>query len=354
MFGEERHTYVVDAVHAGSRLDAFLAIVLPSLSRSRIKDLITAGLVTVDGAAAKPAARVRRGQRIEMTVPLRAPATITPEAIPLDVVYEDADLLVINKPPGLTMHPGAGRASGTLANAVAARVPQILTLGGGLRPGIVHRLDKDTSGLLVVAKAAQALTSLQEQVAARSVRRTYLAIVRGNLAGESGTIDAPIGRHTRHRTKMAVQAGGRRAVTRYRVLERLKHFTLVAADLLTGRTHQIRVHFAHLGHPVAGDRLYGAGSDDLGIGRQALHAVRLQFRHPRSGDDLVFEAAPPPDFAQALERARRYAASTASGPLDPRRRTPRRKSGPDAVDSADSVDAVDAGGTRGRRMRRPK
>jgi 23S rRNA pseudouridine1911/1915/1917 synthase len=266
--------------------------------------LIESDHVRLDGAAAKPAAKVRRGQRVEITVPPRAPVALTQQDIPLDIVYEDDALMVINKPAGLTVHPGAGRSSGTLVNAIASRVPQLLTLGGGLRPGIVHRLDKDTSGLLVVAKTEGALRSLQEQVSARTVRRTYLALVHGIVPAGEGTVDAPIGRHPRHRTRMAVVPRGRAATTRYRVLERLPDATLVEANLVTGRTHQIRVHFAHLGHPIVGDPVYGGRGGDPGIGRQALHAFRLQFRHPDSGREMAFEAAPPPDFADAVTRAR--------------------------------------------------
>ena len=296
-------------------MDAFAASHLPALSRSRIQHLIASGDLTLDGGRIKPAARVRRGQRVEVGVPPPEPSTLRPEALGLDVVYEDADLLVINKPPGLAVHPGAGRPGGTLANALIARVPELADLGEGLRPGIVHRLDKDTSGLLVVARSARALTSLRAQVASRSASRTYLALVRGRPAHREGTIDAPVGRHPRHRTKMGVVPSGRPAVTRYRVVESFARYALIEAALVTGRTHQIRVHFAHLGHPVAGDRVYGAGGDELGIGRQALHAWRLRFRHPATGADLSFEAAPPEDFASAVKRAR------AQGPPADRRST---------------------------------
>jgi len=285
-------------------VDAFAASRLPALSRSRIQQLIAAGELTLDGAPIKPAARVRRGQRVDVRVPRPEPSTLRPEALALDVVHEDADLLVINKPPGLTVHPGAGRPGGTLANALIARIPELATLGEGLRPGIVHRLDKDTSGLLVVARSPRALTSLRAQVASRSAARTYLALVRGRLPHSEGTVDAPIGRHPRHRTKMGVIPSGRAAVTRYRVVEVFARYTLVEATLVTGRTHQLRVHFAHLGHPVAGDRVYGHDPDELGIGRQTLHAWRLRIRHPATGADLAFEAAPPPDFMSAVERAR--------------------------------------------------
>ncbi|MGH2400480.1 MAG: RluA family pseudouridine synthase [bacterium] len=300
----EHHIYFVDAGHEGSRLDAFLSAHLPAHSRSRIKQLIESGHVRLDGAAAKPAAKVRRGQRVEITVPPRAPAVLTPQDIPLDIVHEDESLLVINKSAGLTVHPGAGRSSGTLVNAIAARVPQLLALGGGLRPGIVHRLDKDTSGLLVVAKTESALRSLQEQVSARTVRRSYLALVHGVMRQGEGTIEAPIGRHPKHRTRMAVVPRGRAATTRYRLLERLPDATLVEANLVTGRTHQIRVHFAHLGHPIVGDLVYGGRRGGSGIGRQALHAFRLQFRHPASGREMAFEAAPPADFIDAVAQAR--------------------------------------------------
>jgi len=295
---------VVDAASEGVRLDTFLTGRLPALSRSRIKALIESAHVTLDGAPVKASARVRAGQRVEIVVPPREPATVTPQEIPLDVVFEDDDLLVINKPPGLTVHPGAGQPSGTLVNAIVSRLPQLLRLGGGLRPGIVHRLDKDTSGLLVVAKSELALRDLQQQVASRTMRRTYLALVRGRLPHDEGTIEAPIGRHPRHRTRMAVVAGGRKASTRYRVIERMPGYTLVEASLVTGRTHQIRVHFAHLGHPVAGDPVYGGKTADLALTRQALHAYRLRFRHPTSGSEMAFEAAPPADFAGAVARAR--------------------------------------------------
>jgi 23S rRNA pseudouridine1911/1915/1917 synthase len=296
-------------------VDAFAASRLPELSRSRIQQLIAAGDLTLDGGRIKPALRVRRGQRVDIRVMPPAPSTLRPEAMALDVVYEDADLLVVNKPPGLTVHPGSGRPGGTLANALIARLPELAALGEGLRPGIVHRLDKDTSGLLVVARSSRALTSLRSQLASRSLSRTYLALVHGRLPQREGTIDAAIGRHPRHRTRMAVIASGRSAVTRYRVVEAFARYSLVEAVLVTGRTHQIRVHFAHLGHPIAGDRVYGRLRDGLSIGRQALHAWRLRLRHPVTGAALAFEAPPPPDFSAAVAQAR------AQGPRVDRRST---------------------------------
>jgi len=305
----EHHIYYVDAAHEDVRLDTFLTAHLRAHSRSHIKALIETGHITVDGGTAKPALHLRRGQRVEVVVPPPPPATVAPEDISLPVVFEDEHLLVINKPPALTVHPGAGRPSGTLVNAVLARVPGLARVGSRQRPGIVHRLDKDTTGLLVVAKTSVAYASLSSQVARRTVNRTYLALVHGVLPHEERTITAPIGRHPRHRTRMAVVPRGREAITRYRVLERLARYTLVEAHLVTGRTHQIRVHFAHIGHPVAGDPVYAGRPDELGIGRQALHAHRLQFVHPASGKEMAFEAPPPADFAAAVERARAQGAA---------------------------------------------
>ena len=305
----EHHIYYVDAAHEDVRLDTFLTAHLRAHSRSHIKALIETGHITVDGGTAKPALHLRRGQRVEVVVPPQPPATVAPEDIHLPVVFEDEHLLVINKPPALTIHPGAGRPSGTLVNAVLARVPGLAGVGSRQRPGIVHRLDKDTSGLLVVAKTPVAYASLSSQVARRTVNRTYLALVHGVLPHDERTITAPIGRHPRHRTRMAVVPRGREAITRYRVLERLARYTLVEAHLVTGRTHQIRVHFAHIGHPVAGDPVYAGRPDELGIGRQALHAHRLQFLHPASGKEMAFEAPPPADFTAAVERARAQGAA---------------------------------------------
>lgn len=299
-----KRTFVVDAAQEGVRLDAVLTGHLPALSRSRIQALIESGRITVDGARSRPAARVHRGLRIEVELAEPAAQTLAPESIPLNVLYEDEAVMVINKPAGLAVHPGAGRSAGTLANALLARAPHVAGVGDALRPGIVHRLDKDTSGLLVVAKTAEALASLQEQIASRRAGRHYLALVHGQVPQEEGTIAASIGRHPRHRTKMAVTSTGREAVTRYRVVRRFPRFTLVEAQLVTGRTHQIRVHFAHLGHPVAGDPLYGRRRDELQVGRQALHAWRLRFRHPTRGEEMAFEAPLPADFAAALTRAR--------------------------------------------------
>ena len=269
--------------------------------------MIDSGGVTIDGAPVKPAARLRAGSRITVEAVASPPDDLVPEAIPLEIVYEDAHLLVLNKPPGLSVHPGAGRPRGTLANALIARLPALRGVGAVLRPGIVHRLDRDTSGLLVVAKTPETLAALQQAVAAREVARAYLALVCGSVRTDEGTIDAPIGRHPRRRTKMAVVAGGRAAITHYRVVERLGHATLVEARLVTGRTHQIRVHFSVLGHPVVGDPVYGRRCrlpSTVTPARQMLHAYRLAFRHPATGRQLEFETALPEDFAGVLAQLR--------------------------------------------------
>ncbi len=315
----ERHTFVVDAGERGARLDVYLAGKLRPVSRARVRALIDSGMVTVDGRARKPADKVHRGQRIDVDIPPPVPSTLRPEPLPLDVVYEDAALLVINKPAGLVVHPGAGRPGGTLANAIVAQVPDLQGIGGVLRPGIVHRLDKDTSGLIIVAKTALALANLQAQVAARAVSRRYLALVSGVLRPDEGTIRAAIGRHPYHRTRMAVIARGREAITHYRVLERFPQHTWVEAALVTGRTHQIRVHFAYRGHPVVGDATYAPRKDSLGLHRQALHAYRLQFHHPTTGNELTFEAPLPADITTVLAHLRADKGSTSALRMSPHR-----------------------------------
>lgn len=296
----------------GRRLDRVIAERLPDLSRSRIARLAGEGRVLVDGAPRKPAFRLRPGQRVRVLVPPPAPARLVPEAIPLEVRYEDADLLVIDKPAGLTVHPAPGHPSGTLVNAVLARTPDLPGIGGTIRPGIVHRLDKDTSGLLVVAKTEEAQRSLASQLRDHTIVRTYLAVVRGRVRPDAGVIAAPVGRHPVHRTRIAVTPRGREAVTHYSVLERFPDATLLACRLETGRTHQIRVHLAHIGHPVVGDPVYGRARAPE-IRRQALHAARLEFTHPRTGRRMVLTAPVPEDLARLLGRLRREAAAPGRG-----------------------------------------
>ncbi len=270
----------------------------------RIQELIKAGLVTVDGRPQKPSFRVQPGQRIVVEIPPSPETELKPEEIPLWIVYEDEDLLVLNKPPGLVVHPGAGRTSGTLVNALLAYDPRIAKVGSPLRPGIVHRLDKDTSGLLVVARNEVSYLKLSAQIKDRKVSRTYLALVHGDLPLAAGTIEAPIGRHPILRRRMAVVPTGRRAVTHYRVLERFGEYTLVEVSLETGRTHQIRVHLAHIGHPVVGDPVYARRRNPFGLTRQALHAYRLALYHPRTGERMEFTVPLPDDLEEVLEKLR--------------------------------------------------
>jgi 23S rRNA pseudouridine1911/1915/1917 synthase len=300
-----RLAVTVAPAEAGARLDRWLAERLPDLSRTRVKGLVDGGQVRVDGRAAKAALRLRAGARVEAEVPPPPPETLLPEPVLLRVIFEDAHVLVVDKPAGMVTHPGAGRMTGTLAAAALAHAPGIAGVGGPRRPGIVHRLDKGTSGLIVLAKTAAAYDSLTAQLAHRTVTRRYLALAHGHLARDEGTVDAAIGRDPRSRVRMAVATGGkgRRAITRYRVLERFGDATLVECRLETGRTHQIRVHLAAIELPVSGDPQYGVRAD-LGLERQFLHAYRLRFRHPVTGGEVDVSSDLPADLSGALERAR--------------------------------------------------
>ncbi len=299
----ETRTLEVSPAEAGARLDVLLARAFPDLSRSAVQRLVEQGLVEVAGRPVRASARPTAGQQVVVRIPPPAPTELVPQPLPLAVVYEDEDVLVIDKPAGLVVHPAPGHPTDTLANALRARYPD-LEIGGALRPGIVHRLDKDTSGLLVVAKHDRALASLVDQMKRRAVRKEYVALVHGNLPRDAGVIDAPLGRHPHERKRMAVVPGGREARTHFRVLERFGQYTLVEARLETGRTHQIRVHFAALGHPLAGDPVYGASREALPLRRQFLHACRLGFALPGSGREVLFESPLPADLRAALDRLR--------------------------------------------------
>jgi 23S rRNA pseudouridine1911/1915/1917 synthase len=288
---------------AGKRLDVYAATLPGIASRAMAQRLIGAGGLTVDGRPARPSLRLAGGERIAYALPPPEPPAAEPEAIPLDILYEDGDLLVVNKPRGMVVHPAAGNRRGTLVNAVLAHAGNLSGVGGVARPGIVHRLDKDTSGVMVVAKNDAAHLGLGAQFKAHRITRRYLALVRGHLPAPEGIVSGNLGRHPRQRKKMAVlPSGGKPAVTHWRVLQEFPGYTLVEARLETGRTHQIRVHLSHLGHPVAGDPTYGGRAGELGLRGQALHAAVLAFRHPRTGEELSFQTAPPADFQAALSR----------------------------------------------------
>lgn len=296
----------------GLRLDRFLLDRLADQSRASIQRLILAGHVLLQDKKPRPAARVRPGDRISIEFPDPAPERLIPEPIPLEVLHEDPSFFVLSKPAGMVVHPGAGRRTGTLVHALLAHGGGLSSAGGANRPGIVHRLDRGTSGLLVVARDDAAHRHLAAQFAARDVVKVYLALVWGLPSPARGRIDAPLGRHPVARTKMAVRPAGRPAITEYEVREILGPFTLLEVRILTGRTHQIRVHLKHLGHPVVGDADYGgaraASLRDArlraaleGFDRIALHAHRLEFHHPRSGARMRFQAPLPQDFSGLLE-----------------------------------------------------
>jgi 23S rRNA pseudouridine1911/1915/1917 synthase len=306
----------VEPGEEGARLDRWLAARLPALSRARLQTLIARGDVRVDGRAARASARVRAGMAVEVTVPPPAAAQPQPEDIPLRVVHEDAHLIVVDKPAGLVVHPGAGTRAGTLVNALLHRVKDLSGVGGVLRPGIVHRLDRGTSGLLVVAKDDRTHQELARQFASRSVGKEYLAIVLGRPRRGEGEIASPIGRDPVHRQRMSVRAPrGRAALTRWSVAEALEGAALLRVRIHTGRTHQIRVHLASIGHPVAGDAVYGGRRLPASAGarlrealaaldRPALHAARLAFSHPATGERVAFESPLPEDLVRLRERLR--------------------------------------------------
>ena len=304
-------TISVTAESAGERLDSFLAARVEGWSRARLHRLIEDADVLINGETAKPSYRVRAADEIEIELTPAPSESFVPENIPIDVVYEDQDLIVINKPAGMVVHPAAGNPSGTLANALAFRFRELSTSGGAARPGIVHRLDKGTSGLMVVAKTELAHEDLSNQFRAREVFKSYVALVHGQVEKRKGQIDQPIARDPRNRIRMAVVRAGRPALSMYKVREAFDRFTLLDVELKTGRTHQIRVHLASMKHPVVGDDVYGGGRDKTiadaeikrsvaKLSRQFLHAAQLGFRQPTTHKSLKFISALPPDLDSLL------------------------------------------------------
>ena len=304
-------TLQVGASDIDTRLDTYLAASIEGWSRARLQRLIEAEDVLVNGKPVKPSYKISAGDEIEVELTSSPLASFTPEDIPLDIVFEDDDLVVVNKPAGLVVHPAAGAPSGTLANALAYHFHHLSKHAGAIRPGIVHRLDKDTSGLLVVAKAESAHEDLADQFRAREIYKSYVALVYGVVKQESGRVEQPIARDPRNRTRMAIVAGGRGALSLYRVRRSYDSFTLLDVELKTGRTHQIRVHLSWLKHPVVGDELYSGGRENSvqdvklraeirKLKRQFLHAEQLGFRHPKTGEQMKFTAPLPPELAGLL------------------------------------------------------
>ena len=301
----EKLTLQTNKEDAGARIDAWLAAQVEELTRSAAQRLLEEGRVTRDGKPLGKSDKLSGGETIEISLPDPEPVDVVPQNIPLDIVYEDEDVIVVNKPKGLVVHPAPGHPDGTLVNALLYHCGDSLSgIGGELRPGIVHRIDRDTSGLIIAAKNDLAHQRLAAQLQDHTLSRVYRCIVIGNLREDSGTVDAPLSRHSVDRKKMAVTAGGRHAVTHWTVLERFQGFTYVECRLETGRTHQIRVHMAHLGHPILGDTVYGAKKPVPGLQGQCLHAVGLRFLHPRTGEPVELACGLTEEFEAQLKKLR--------------------------------------------------
>ncbi len=297
----------VKAINEKIRLDAYISKEIEDLSRSMIQKLLEEDKINVNGKIEKPSYKVQEGDIIEVTIEEPKEVKIEAQDIPLDIIYEDNDILVVNKQKGLVVHPANGNPDGTLVNAIMAHCKDSLSgIGGELRPGIVHRLDKDTSGLLIIAKNDKSHIQVSEQIKNREVKKTYIALVRGTIAEDEATINMPIGRSTKDRKKMAVTKNGKDAVTHFRVLNRYTtnkgSYTLLEIKIDTGRTHQIRVHMAEIGHPVIGDSVYSNGKNEFGIEGQCLHAKRLEFVHPITGKEMKLEAPLPEYFKKIVEQ----------------------------------------------------
>ncbi len=287
------------------RIDKYIAKCLPDLSRVMVQKLIEEKQILVNEKSVKTSYTVQKGDKITITIPEAKETTLKPQDIPLDIVYEDDDILVVNKAKGMVVHPAAGNPEGTLVNAVMAHCKGNLSgIGGELRPGIVHRLDKDTSGLLIVAKNDKAHIQMSKQIQNREVKKIYIALVRGVISENEATINMPIGRSMQDRKKMAVTKKGKEAITHFQVLERFDKYTLLKVKIDTGRTHQIRVHMAEIGHPVVGDMLYSNGKNEFGVEGQMLHATSLDFKHPVTQNSLHLEAPLPEYFEEVLKQLR--------------------------------------------------
>lgn len=305
MFEEDdiQETYSFKIESNKGRIDKFLSGELEEMSRSKIQKLITDGYILVNDQPTKSNYKIEAGDEIEVNIPEPEPVDVLPEDIPLEIIYEDQDIVIVNKQQGLVVHPGAGNPNGTLVNALLFHIKDLSGINGEIRPGIVHRLDKDTSGILVVAKNDEAHVGLSEQLQSRTVKRKYWALVHGVLPHEHGTVDAPIGRDPHDRQKFTVIKSGKEAITHFKVLERFNQYSLLEVSLETGRTHQIRVHLNYINYPVAGDPVYGPKKTLEGNG-QFLHARTLEFLHPRTGQVMRFDAEIPPIFKKTLDQLR--------------------------------------------------
>ena len=294
---------IVDLNNSGDRLDAFVANSINSLSRTMVKKLIEEDNITVNGKKTKVSYKVQTNDVIEVNIPEAKELDIIAQDIPIEVVYEDSDIIVVNKPKGLVVHPANGNWDGTLVNAIMAKCKDSLSgIGGEIRPGIVHRLDKDTSGLLIIAKNDEAHLNMSNQIKNREVKKIYYALVRGVVPENEATINMPIGRSTKDRKKMAVTKDGKEAVTHFKVIQRFSKYTLLEVKIDTGRTHQIRVHLSEIGYPVVGDEVYSNGKNEFGVKGQLLHAKSLDFKHPITGKEMHLEAELPEEFKEVLEQ----------------------------------------------------
>ena len=297
------YKYIVKNEDKGKRLDRYVTEQNAEITRTAVQRLIDEKNILVNGKEQKASYKVNENDVVEVEIPEPKKIEIKAENIPIEVIYEDSDIVVVNKPKGMVVHPGNGNLDGTLVNAIMAKCGDSLSgIGGEIRPGIVHRIDKDTSGLLIVAKNDKAHVNLSEQIKAHKVKKTYIALVRGVVRENEATIDMPIGRSKTDRKKMAVCKDGKNAITHIKVLKRWEHYTLLQVNIETGRTHQIRVHLSYIGYPIIGDYTYSNGKNEFGVVGQCLHAQKLEFKHPRTGEVLKLEAELPKYFKDVLEK----------------------------------------------------